>query len=57
MSLEFKEMFEEIINEIDQLSGYYPEMDLTTSWINLDGNKMIQGGAALVFNKYMGFTV
>ncbi len=57
MAFKFREMFEDIIQHIDQNSGYYPDMDLSTTWLTLGGEKMIQGGAALVFNKYMNFTV
>ncbi len=57
MAFRFRDMFEDILRKIGHNSGYYPKTELSTSWMPLGSEKMIQGGAALVFNKYMNFTV
>jgi len=57
LGYKYQDMFNRILKNKAAYIGYFPEMDTKISWVNLDAEKMIQGGASLVFNKYLNFSV
>ena len=53
----YRERFTKIMDQLTHPSVFFPKHEIKTDWIDLNAEKMIRGGAAIVFNKYINFAV
>jgi len=57
LAVQCRSRFERIIEDVVSVSESFTRSDIKVEWIDLDAQKTIRGGAAVVFNQYIQFAV